>query len=276
MPCSGDAVSEADAVADGASKPGFTVRALVPGDQEAVFQTWWRGWDSTIHQLSKALWRTPLAAGLLAVPVLLLALPLLLINRRLALWAVSAGAVAVVAVVWLLPLPRFFTVLQAACHQLIRLTCKDMWQICNWWTEQPDRGFYVVEDDASGEVVAAAALQFGRAVWPADVPPPAAAASWWPWRHGGSSRTPGFSKGEKQQHAQQLGSDDVVLYRMAVHESRRRQGLGGLLLRHVVEVARGAGARRMLLGTGNADAVVFYQTCGFTRLPAGHLMEMDL
>jgi GNAT superfamily N-acetyltransferase len=51
----------------------------------------------------------------------------------------------------------------------------------------------------------------------------------------------------------------------AVAEDRRGEGIGRLLLEAVVDAARSAGARRVVLATGAADIgnLRFYQRCGF-------------
>jgi GNAT superfamily N-acetyltransferase len=59
------------------------------------------------------------------------------------------------------------------------------------------------------------------------------------------------------------GTAEIV--RMSVIREMRRQGIGGLILRTLLEQARAAGAKRIILETTAAwqDAVAFYQKHGF-------------
>jgi GNAT superfamily N-acetyltransferase len=61
------------------------------------------------------------------------------------------------------------------------------------------------------------------------------------------------------------GEDVWEVTNTAVVESHRGRGTGRALLERAVEVARAAGARRLVLATGAADVgnLRFYQRCGF-------------
>lgn len=63
------------------------------------------------------------------------------------------------------------------------------------------------------------------------------------------------------------GSDIAHLYSMWVAPEARRAGVGRALVRAVVAWARGAGARRLLLGVteGNGPAARLYASAGFVR-----------
>lgn len=74
-------------------------------------------------------------------------------------------------------------------------------------------------------------------------------------------------------YASTMRSGDVVdLLRIAVHRSRRREGLARSLLAAAVEQARSGGADRMLLevGSRNRAALAFYAGEGFVEI---HLRE---
>jgi GNAT superfamily N-acetyltransferase len=73
--------------------------------------------------------------------------------------------------------------------------------------------------------------------------------------------------GEVIGHLQVVPRDEEVweVTNTAVVESHRGRGTGRALLERAVEVARAAGARRLVLATGAADVgnLRFYQRCGF-------------
>ena len=60
-------------------------------------------------------------------------------------------------------------------------------------------------------------------------------------------------------------SESFKLMNIAVDETSQGQGFGKQLLVKAISVARGQGARRLELGTGNSslDQLVFYQKAGF-------------
>ncbi len=59
--------------------------------------------------------------------------------------------------------------------------------------------------------------------------------------------------------------DEIHVNNVAVRPAYRRLGVGGTLMRHVLEAAHGLGARRATLEVraSNADALRFYQRLGF-------------
>jgi GNAT superfamily N-acetyltransferase len=61
------------------------------------------------------------------------------------------------------------------------------------------------------------------------------------------------------------GNGTAEIVRMSVIREMRRQGIGGLILRALLERAKADGARRIILETTAAwpDAVAFYQKHGF-------------
>jgi len=63
----------------------------------------------------------------------------------------------------------------------------------------------------------------------------------------------------------QRGNGTAEIVRMSVIREMRRQGIGGLILRALLERAKAAGAKRIILETTAAwqDAVAFYQKHGF-------------
>ena len=65
-----------------------------------------------------------------------------------------------------------------------------------------------------------------------------------------------------------VAGDSADLMRIAVAPERRRQGLAAALLDTATEHAREAGAVRMLLevGSANAGALAFYRAAGFSRI----------
>ena len=67
----------------------------------------------------------------------------------------------------------------------------------------------------------------------------------------------------------QLSPDHCEVKSMRTVSPRRRQGIGSLILRHIVNAARSRGANRLSLETGTWDyfrpAVEFYRKHGFTE-----------
>ncbi len=61
--------------------------------------------------------------------------------------------------------------------------------------------------------------------------------------------------------------DEIHLNNFAIHPTRRRQGLGGALLAHVVAEADGFGAPNATLEVraSNTAAIAMYEGAGFTR-----------
>jgi GNAT superfamily N-acetyltransferase len=62
-----------------------------------------------------------------------------------------------------------------------------------------------------------------------------------------------------------LRDGDAELWNIAIAEPRQRAGLGRILIEHLIRWAREAGARRLLVGTGNSSfgAMAFYQKNDF-------------
>jgi len=60
------------------------------------------------------------------------------------------------------------------------------------------------------------------------------------------------------------------IVRMSVAAARRRQGIGSLILRHLLAAARAAGYRQVTLETTSTwhDAIAFYQRHGFREIGA--------
>lgn len=86
-----------------------------------------------------------------------------------------------------------------------------------------------------------------------------------------------------------VGPGTYEVGKMCVAESARGRGLGRLILRRTVELARQLGARRLYLETSRRlpDAIHLYETAGFRHLPPERIvrspyaradvyMEMDL
>lgn len=61
------------------------------------------------------------------------------------------------------------------------------------------------------------------------------------------------------------GEDEAELMNIAVVPARQGLGIGKILLRHVIDHARAAGFRSMMVGTGNwpVGVLAFYQRAGF-------------
>jgi ribosomal protein S18 acetylase RimI-like enzyme len=68
--------------------------------------------------------------------------------------------------------------------------------------------------------------------------------------------------------------DTAEICRMSVARAHRRQGIGGAILRRLLEAAQAAGFRKLILETTSTwkDAVAFYQKNGFRRT---HVREGD-
>ena len=69
------------------------------------------------------------------------------------------------------------------------------------------------------------------------------------------------------------GPGSYELAKMAVREDHRNQGIGRVLIAHVIEAARKNGARKVTLETSSrlANAIHVYELSGFVRVdPAGH------
>jgi GNAT superfamily N-acetyltransferase len=68
--------------------------------------------------------------------------------------------------------------------------------------------------------------------------------------------------------------DTAEIRRMSVARPYRRQGIGGAILHRLLEAARSAGYRKLILETTSTweDAVAFYQKHGFRRT---HVREGD-
>lgn len=66
----------------------------------------------------------------------------------------------------------------------------------------------------------------------------------------------------------EVASGDVELKRMYVRQSRRREGHAARLLAALEEHSRDAGFTRIILETGSpqAEAMAFYEQCGFERI----------
>lgn len=61
-----------------------------------------------------------------------------------------------------------------------------------------------------------------------------------------------------------VADDTLELYNIAVCPSVHKQGVGTVLLRHVIEEARAKGVARIVLGTGTFGyQLAFYQRAGF-------------
>ncbi|KAG2425739.1 hypothetical protein HYH02_014955 [Chlamydomonas schloesseri] len=85
----------------------------------------------------------------------------------------------------------------------------------------------------------------------------------------------GFCAGESGYH-DNPGPCDILVFRMVVDPTVRRRGVGRRLMVHVMGRAAAVGGARVLLATGNPEAVRFYEACGFSKdglkQPHGNLL----
>ena len=71
-----------------------------------------------------------------------------------------------------------------------------------------------------------------------------------------------------------VSAGELEVAKMAVDESARGLGIGRRILAHVVEVARGAGTRRLYLETNStlAPALALYAKAGFIPVPTARIV----
>jgi N-acetylglutamate synthase-like GNAT family acetyltransferase len=60
-----------------------------------------------------------------------------------------------------------------------------------------------------------------------------------------------------------VSSNSAELVRMSVDASVRRQGVGRLLVSHLIDVARESGVKKVVFTTGNPESARFYEAMGF-------------